>query len=277
MAHWSLDDIPWHAFDASKVKPEHLSLVKAACMVEHNGNDYARYLCQVFHDDEEFKSTATTWALEEVQHGEALAKYAQLADPNFDFDASFSSFTDGYKLPTDVSESVRGSRCGELIARCVVETGTSTYYTAIKEQTDEPVLKAICAKIAADEFRHYQLFYGFLKKYQEKDAIGPMKRLGIALKRVVESEDDELAFAFFSSHLTDKAKGDYNREAFANRYFACVSKLYDRSHIERMTAMILKAVGIKPHGRFNRFLNFISWNMFKLRTKKSGAYLPQTA
>jgi enoyl-[acyl-carrier-protein] reductase (NADH) len=36
-------------------------------------------------------------------------------------------------LPLDVTDSVRGSRTSELIARCMVETGTSSYYTALAE------------------------------------------------------------------------------------------------------------------------------------------------
>ncbi|MEQ8266944.1 MAG: hypothetical protein RH982_07095 [Parvibaculum sp.] len=34
-------------------------------------------------------------------------------------------------IPLDAVQSVRGSRGGELIARCVVESGTSSCYTAI--------------------------------------------------------------------------------------------------------------------------------------------------
>ena len=53
--HWTLDDLPWDQFDASKVDPEVLKIVKAAAMVEYNGRDYATYLCNVFHDDPEFQ------------------------------------------------------------------------------------------------------------------------------------------------------------------------------------------------------------------------------
>ena len=96
---------------------------------------------------------------EEIQHGMALGRWAQLADPAWDFDAAFARFRAGYKLPLEATGSVRGSQAGEMMARCIVETGTSSYYSALKDATDEPVLKQICAKIAADEFRHYKLFY----------------------------------------------------------------------------------------------------------------------
>ena len=51
-----------------------------------------------------------------------------------------------------------------MIARCVVESGTSSYYSAIRDATDEPVLKEIAGRIAADEYRHYKLFYDTLQR-----------------------------------------------------------------------------------------------------------------
>jgi hypothetical protein len=51
---WNLDDVPWDRFAPDKVDPDILSVVKAASLVEYNGDDYAAYLCSVFHDDPEF-------------------------------------------------------------------------------------------------------------------------------------------------------------------------------------------------------------------------------
>src|SRR6185369_10435936 len=110
--------------------------------------------------------------LEEVQHGKALKRWAQLADPSWDFDSAFKRFTDGFKLPLEATTSVRGTRTGELISRCIVETGTSSYYTALADTSDEPVLKEICRKLAADELRHYKLFYAHMTRYQEEEKLG---------------------------------------------------------------------------------------------------------
>ena len=80
MKHWTLDDIAWDKLDHSKVDTDVLAIVKAASLVEHNGGDYATYLCNVFGDDPEFQQVARAWALEEVQHGQALGKWAMLVD-----------------------------------------------------------------------------------------------------------------------------------------------------------------------------------------------------
>jgi hypothetical protein len=105
---WTLDDIPWHRFDSAEVDPELVKVVKAASLVEANGGDYATYLCNVFPDDPAFQQAARAWAAEEVQHGQALARWAELADPAFDFEACFARFTAGYRLPLEAGSSVRG-------------------------------------------------------------------------------------------------------------------------------------------------------------------------
>ena len=67
------------------------------------------------------------------------------------------------------------------MARCIVETGTSSYYTALAEAAREPVLKELCRRIATDEFRHYKLFYDTLKFYLDTDGIGRLQTLRIGL------------------------------------------------------------------------------------------------
>ncbi|MBX6743693.1 MAG: ferritin-like domain-containing protein, partial [Acetobacteraceae bacterium] len=158
MKHWRIEQVSWDRFDPSKVDPEIVPLVKAAAMVERNGGDYALYLNGVFADDPDFRQAADYWAEEEIQHGDALGKWAMLADPGWDYAAAFDRYRAGFKINTKANASIRGSRTGELIARCMVETGTSSYYTALGEATEEPVLKQVCKLIAADEYRHFKLF-----------------------------------------------------------------------------------------------------------------------
>src|SRR5579863_1800935 len=141
MAAWALDDIPWARFDRAKIDPEIVRIVKAASLVEHNGAAYAHHLCCVFADDRDFQETARRWGEEEVQHGCALARWASLADPDFDFAAAFACFQAGFQVDFDSDRSRRGSRAGEMVARCVVEIGTSSYYTALREAAAEPVLR----------------------------------------------------------------------------------------------------------------------------------------
>ena len=196
MGTWTPDDIPWEQFDRSKLDPEMVKIAKAACMVEHHSADYGQYLCGVFHDDPGFCADALAWAKEEVQHGAVLRRYAELADPSFDFDATFARFVAGHPIDVDASDSIRGSRCGEMVARCIVEVGTSTYYSALRDAAEEPVFKAICKRIAGDEFRHYKLFYSTMKRYRDIEGVGRLSRARVAFGRLFESSDDELSYAY---------------------------------------------------------------------------------
>ena len=90
MKHWRLDDVHWDRFDRSRLDPAVVPLVKAAAMVERNGTDYAVYLNRVFLDDPDFRQAADNWAVEEVQHGDALGRWAMIADPGWDFEAAFA-------------------------------------------------------------------------------------------------------------------------------------------------------------------------------------------
>ena len=269
MSHWTLDDVPWKEFDATKVDPELVRIVKAASLVEYNGHEYVKYLCNVFDDDAALQTDVRRWGGEEVQHGEVLARWAQLADPSFDFEAAFKRFTTGYRLETQVDASIRGSRAGELIARCIVETGTSSYYTALADITGEPVLKDICKKIAADELRHYKLFYSSLKTYLERDGLGFWGRLGIAMGRIRESEDDELAYAYYAANHADEP---YDRQRWTRAYVGRAYSVYRQHHVERGIAMVLKAVGLPPNGKLNRVASRFAWFTMRTRAKRFSRY-----
>ncbi|HEX5453629.1 MAG TPA: acyl-ACP desaturase [Stellaceae bacterium] len=262
MGGWTLDDIPWDRFDRSRLDPELVRIVKAASLVEHNGAAYARHLCLVFVDDPAFQETARRWGAEEVQHGKALAHWAKLADPKFDFAAAFARFRDGFKIDFDSDRSRRGSRAGEMVARCVVEIGTSSYYTALREAAAEPVLQEICRHIAADELRHYRLFYKQLDRCLARERLGRLARLRVALGRVAESDDDELAYAYYAANESERP---YDRRrcgrAYARRAFA----LYRAHHVERGVAMLLKAAGLTPNGRLGWIAAGIAWRALQFR------------
>src|SRR5882757_1713906 len=61
MSHWTLDDVPWKEFDAAKVNPELVRIVKAASLVEYNGHEYVKYLCNVFDDDAALQTDLRRW------------------------------------------------------------------------------------------------------------------------------------------------------------------------------------------------------------------------
>jgi hypothetical protein len=265
MGGWTLDDIPWDRFERDKLDPELVRIVKAASLVEHNGGAYAHHLCRIFADDPEFQATARRWGEEEVQHGRALARWAALADPSFHFDAAFARFQGGFKVDFDAADSRRGSRAGEMVARCVVEIGTSSYYTALREAAAEPVLQEICRHIAADELQHYRLFYKNLGRCLVQERLGRWARLRVALGRVAESEDDELAYAYYAANEPERP---YRRREYSRAYAKRAYAVYRPHHVQRMVAMLLKAAGLTPNGRLARLAGGIAWRALQYRAAR---------
>lgn len=265
MAHWTMEDLPWDRFDPARVDGDVLKVVKAAALVEKNSADYAAYLCNVFPDDPAFCEAARTWAAEEVQHGDALGRWAEMADPEFDFTARFRAFREGFRIPVDSRTSVRGSRTGELVARCVVEVGTSSYYTALAQAVQEPLLKAICVRIAGDEFRHYKMFYTHLKRYQTEEKPSRWARLKVALERVAESGDDELAYAYYAANGNGEP---YERKANAEAYAARAYGFYRPGIVRHGVSMTLKAVGLKPNGLLAGVAAEIAWRAVDFRRRR---------
>jgi hypothetical protein len=267
---WSLDDVQWTKFDAGKVAPGLLAAVKAAALVEFNAQEYVDYLKRVFADcGPKTLADIDQWGVEETQHGLALSRWAEMADPTFDFKSAMARFRAGYRpahFNAGQTESVRGSRRGEMIARCVVESGTSSYYSAIRDATDEPVLKEVAGRISADEYRHYKLFYETLQM-QDEPELPFWRRLMVAITRINESDDDELAFAFYCANVRpeEEAAKPYKRELYARASYAESMKVYRRHHIRRLVQMVAKAIGADPQGRLAQIATALVWRMLRVR------------
>jgi hypothetical protein len=83
--------------------------------------------------------------------------------PEFDWEAAYASFFSEYSRLCTVEE-LEDDRALELVARCVVETGTATYYQTLRDLTDEPVLAELTEHIRTDEVQHYKHFYRYFKE-----------------------------------------------------------------------------------------------------------------
>ena len=266
---WTLNDVQWTQFDSSKVNPALLAAVKAASLVEYNAHDYVAYLKRVYRDAPESTIRGIEhWGEEEIQHGLALGRWAELADPSFDFETAVARFRTLYR-PSHFEkgdDSVRGSRRGEMIARCVVESGTSSLYSAIRDASEEPVLKEVAGRIAADEFRHYKLFYEILQAESEPE-LPIWRKLWVAFSRVNESDDDELACAYYCANVSaaQEASYPYRRRDYARLYQAKVMTFYRRHHIDKLVKMVVKPAGLNPSGRLSQWASALLWRVLTMR------------
>lgn len=218
---WRVEDIDFTRIDRQRAggSEDLLLLLCAASFIESGSDLYTRNLTVFFDGDPEVSAwLRDEWEPEELQHGRALKSYIHHIWPEFDWDTAFDHFFDEYSKTCSVEQFQR-SRALEMVARCVVETGTATLYRAINECSDDPVLKELTDHIRTDEVRHYKHFFKYFKKYNKTEGNGRLAVLRALLRRVVEikNEDSEIALRHvlsirYPERINDS---DYNREIAA--------------------------------------------------------------
>jgi hypothetical protein len=226
-----------------------LCMAKTAALVESNAHEYGRYLREVFAGDQAMAAGVHGWAEEEAQHGAALRRWCEIADPGYDFAAAFAAFTARVRMPAGSQGSVRGSKSGELLARCVVECGTSLSYSALHERVREPVLAELCGRIAADEFRHYRMFHRWGQQWRAREPLGVLGRARVLVDRMLESEDDEIAYAW---HCSATPHLPYHRRRAFTTYLQLSVGLMTPRLVDRSITMVMRAAGVSERSRWAR-------------------------
>ncbi|MGF6377249.1 hypothetical protein QF000_004994 [Paraburkholderia atlantica] len=243
---WRIEDIDLTRIDRQKAAANEdlLLLLCAASFIESGTDLYTSNLSTFFNDDPEVSAWLNhEWEPEEMQHGRALQTYIAYVWPEFDWHTAFRNFMGEYSLTCSV-EDFEKTRALEMVARCVVETGTATLYRAINECSDEAVLKQITDNIRTDEVRHYKHFFKYFKKYNRIEGNGRLAVLGALMRRVMEikNEDSEIAlrhvFAIrYPERVHDCA---YNRERAAR-----INKLVRRNlSADMCVKMLLKPLDL---------------------------------
>lgn len=249
--HWSLDDIDFEAVAHDRVRDNTalLYLVAGASFVEITSDLYTRNLVEYFAGDDEVQGwLQSRWEHEEVQHGRALRRYVQAGWPDFDWERAFAGFYAEYS-PLCKTELLGPTRALELAARCVVETGTASYYTMLQRASPDPVLCDLAGRIRADEVRHYKYFYHYFLRYAETESM-PRRRVWHTLAARLREVDDEDAYLALK-HVVTASEG---KPGFERRdYRAARRELINlaRPHYPYRMAvkMFLKPLGLNRYVR----------------------------
>lgn len=122
------------------------------------------------------------------------------------------------------------------------------------------MLKEIAGRIAADEYRHYKLFYDTLHAQPEPD-LGFWRKLWIAVGRVRESDDDELAYSYYCANVLpeDEAITPYERKKYSRLAGQASMAIYHRHHVQKLVQMVIKVVGANPHGWLANVAGALLW------------------
>lgn len=247
-AAWTVDDIPYDMVDPDVMRDqmEVFHIVAAASFIEITSDLYTKNLIEFYRGDADIADWLSNyWEREEVQHGLALKRYVEAAWPDFDWEEAYRGFFDEYSGLCLV-DNLAETRALEMVARCVVETGTSVFYRTLSEAAPEPVLKQITSNIADDEVRHYKHFYHFFRHYRDRE---PPSRLAV-LRQLwrrsagVKAEDAYFAFkhVFLVAH-----PGEEFSEAEYDRFRASFRRIGRDSFPYTMAVkMILKPLDLSP-------------------------------
>jgi rubrerythrin len=197
-ARWSVDDIPYDRLAVERVRSDRrlFQILASASFIEITAGLYTQNLVEFFRNDAEIADWLQNhWEKEELQHGTALKRYVQTAWPDFDWEAAYRDFQADY-APLCTVEALACTKALEMVARCVVETGTASFYRMLADVSPEPVLKQLAANISTDEVRHYKHFHRYFRRYRQLERPSRLAVLRTLWGRAadVEAEDTFCAF-----------------------------------------------------------------------------------
>jgi hypothetical protein len=160
---WSLDDVPWSSFDASRLSDEQARTIKMNAITEWAALPATEMFLRDNRDDSDFCAFMSIWFYEEQKHALVLMEYLRRFRPDlvptedelhavrFDFD------------PAPPLETLMLHFCGEI--------RLNHWYRRAAEWHTEPVIRKIYDLIARDEARHGGAYLRFMKRAIERTGL----------------------------------------------------------------------------------------------------------
>jgi hypothetical protein len=245
---WPIDELPFQDLDRDEVHDDRqlFYMLAAASFVEITSDLYTGNLMTFYRGDDEVTAwLSQQWEPEELHHGAALKRYVETAWPEFDWNAGYRGFLAEYSGCCAVN-LLAATQALELAARCVVETGTATFYRALSEMTAEPVLKQIAANISVDEVRHYKHFYRFFQRYHAREGTSRLAILRTLWQRATEVDVEDAFLAFKHVFLASNPGAEF-QPADYDAFRARVRHLAKRHFPYDMAVrMMLKPLELSP-------------------------------
>lgn len=165
---WEFEDIDFSAIQKDKATSTVLSQVRSVANLEFTTYPGAMNFFREFADDMDFTQWVTMWLYEETRHPQVLMQY-------------LSHFGEEFPVE-DMSERreifpLGRERIGTLSMNIISEMRAASWYLALAENTEEPVLQHICRLLSADEARHASGFYVYAKKQIDESDNPALERM----------------------------------------------------------------------------------------------------
>jgi hypothetical protein len=149
-------DIPWDAFDASRLSDEQALTIKFNAITEWAALPATEMFLRDNRHDSDFSAFMSIWFFEEQKHSLVLMEYlrrfrpdlhpteAELHDVRFEFD------------PAPPLETLMMHFCGEI--------RLNHWYRRASQWHTEPVIKQIYTRLSQDEARHGGAYLKYMKQ-----------------------------------------------------------------------------------------------------------------
>jgi len=244
---WTLADIPWHAIrhDAAAQSEAFFYLVASASLMESATDLYTENLIEFFAGDDEVTSWLEDyWLPEELQHGKALRRYVETAWPQFEWEPAYLQFVEEFRPYCDTA--LEAARSLEMASRCVVETGTASYYTTLSRASPEPVLSLLARRIVEDEVRHYKHFYRFFRRYRDTEAPSRAAVVPALWRRLRMSGGDDSFIVLKHVYRSRYPEAAFDAAVYREVRRQCRDLVGDHFPHEMSVRMLLKPLALGP-------------------------------
>lgn len=246
--HWRVEDMDFSRIDRQAVERSEdlFFLLVSASFIETGSDTYAANLAEHYAAYPEISAWLKDhWEAEELQHGQALRAYVEAVWPRFPWQQAYDSFFGEYSKLCTMEDLYPDQRL-EMVARCVVETGTTAYYHTLRELSEEPVLTGLLGHIRNDEVSHYKHFLKYFKELQQEAPVGRARIAGALYGRLKElrESDSDVALRHVWAYKGDYFADSSTRfEDMAQRIYELVSR---RLPADLAVRMLLKPMLLPP-------------------------------
>ncbi|WP_423453870.1 ferritin-like domain-containing protein [Ottowia sp. VDI28] len=246
---WRVQEIDYASIDHDQVRDDEnlFYLLVGASFIETGSDTYTRNLVAHYAGYPEVAEwLAHHWEPEELQHGAALKRYVQTVWPAFDWEPAYANFFEEYGRLCQVEE-LQPDRRLEMVARCVVETGTTAYYQTLGELAREPVLRDLLERIRTDEVQHYKHFLGYFRQLHGEHPVSRASIARVLYARLQELRDSDSDVALrhvwaFRGRMFPEGACDFDE--ISKRMYRLVST---RLPADQAIRMLLKPMSLPHH------------------------------
>lgn len=251
---WSISDIDYASIDVASVRDNRtlFYLLAAASFIESGSDTYAGNLASYYADVPDAANWLSRhWESEELQHGLALRRYVEHVWPEFDWARGYQRFFDEYSKTCSIDNFER-TQALEMAARCVVETGTASYYRALELASDEPVLRDLTRRIANDEVRHYKHFFRYFNSLSRRERLGRTRVFSALARRLLEIKNEDAEIALRNVLRIEHDREDVPEREVRALNSRCSAVVRRHLPIDMTVKMLLRPLHL--HARIEHFV-----------------------